>query len=98
MTTRNSLIRRRRAEGWSQRRIAREFHISRARVTHILDRTGGDPINDRHDDKLRAASIDDIRTEIRRLRDRIAADRRRLRVLQDELEVRNTDRVLGLTS
>lgn len=93
MTTRNARLRRRREQGASTRRLAHEFHISQTQVVRILNETGGDPLRDA---TLATVRFVDLEREAARLRDRIAADRRRLRVVLDELEARRTDAILGV--
>lgn len=94
MSRRDSRLRRRRTEGLSTRQLAREFGISQPQVRRVLAATGGDPLRG---SDLAAATVVELEGERDRLRDRIAADRRRLRVVLDELEARRTDRILGLT-
>lgn len=65
--------------------LSREFGISRAAIYQILDRTGGDPAA-YSDDYLDGATIAELERERDRLRDRIAADRRRLRLVTAYLD------------
>lgn len=89
---RTARLRRRRAMGASTRQLGREFGITQTQVLRILAATGGDPLAS----GLERLTLADLERERERLRDRIASDRRRLRVVIDELEVRRTDRILGL--
>lgn len=93
MTSRNRRLRARRADGISTRSLAREFGISQPRVRQILAATGGDPLRSKD---LAAATLEELLRESERLRARIACDRRRLRVVLEELDARETDRILGL--
>lgn len=88
MSSRDSRLRRRRAQEASLRDLATEFGISVTRVRQILEDTGGDPLAPRY------ADVVWLEAERDRLRERIAADRRRLRDVLDELESRRTDQIL----
>lgn len=94
-TERNRRLRDRRAQGVSHRRLAREFRIHRTRVRQILLETGGDPLAHELGD-LAVAQVVDLERERDRLQDRIRSDRRRLRLVTEELEVRRIDRLLDL--
>lgn len=91
--TRNQDVRRRRGAGYSQRALARRFNVSRWRITQILDETGGDPLRDA---LLARMSMTELERDRDRLVDRIGADLRRLIVVEEEMEVRRTDRLVGL--
>lgn len=56
---------------------------------------GGDPLAQEVRD-LAVASQAQLERERARIEDRIRSDRRRLRLVIEELEVRNTDRLVGL--
>ena len=90
---RNQTLRQHRRAGDSLRRIARQFDISLVNVQRILDETGGDPL-------LEALLASASEAQLRRRRDviveRIGADLRRLIAIDEELEVRETDRLLSL--
>lgn len=96
LVDRNARIRRRRARGASLRSLARDYRLSVARVRQILVDVGGDPLHDAAGDIARL-NPDELAREATRLRDRIESDRQRLRMIEDELDVRRIDRVLGLT-
>lgn len=97
-TERNARLRRRRSSGASLRALARSFSITVTQVRRVLEATGGDPLRSTSGGAdLAGMTIIDLERERIRLADRIAADRRRLRLVDDELDVRRTDRVLGLT-
>lgn len=67
-------------------------------VRRILEATGGDPQGFQAGSGDLGGKTDaELEHEALRLVDRIQADRRRLRAVRDELEVRRVDRVLGLT-
>lgn len=93
---RNRRLRARRAQGWSQRRLAREFRITQTRVVQILATTGGDPLATELSD-LAAQNVVDLERERDRLQDRIRTDRRRLRMVLDEIDARRINGILGLT-
>lgn len=84
-----------RARGLSHRRLARKYRLSRTRVQQVL-RTVGDPLACELRD-LAVAPQADLERERDRLQDRIRNDRRRLRMVLEELSSRDTDRILGLT-
>lgn len=86
MRSRNDRLRARRAEGVHLRQLGLEFGLSHVQVARILRESGGDPL----------ASEDDLLRERDRLNDRIAADTRRLAVVEQELEALRIDRILGL--
>lgn len=88
MSGRDSRLRRRRTQEASLRELAGEFGISVTRVRQILEETGGDPLAPRF------ADVVWLEAERDRLRYRIAADRRRLREVLDELDSRRTDAIL----
>ncbi|HEU4571479.1 MAG TPA: hypothetical protein VFR93_02245 [Candidatus Limnocylindrales bacterium] len=92
---RNRRLRFLRSQRWSTWRLARHFAISQVRVRQILRDTGGDPLRAEYPD-LAIAPIVDLERERERLRDRIRADRRRLRVVEEELQSRMVDRIAGL--
>lgn len=94
---RNRRLRIRRTRGASIRMLAREFKISTMQVRRVLESTGGDPLRAVTGGNLATLSVIELDRERVRLRDRIASDRRRLREVDDELEVRRTDALLGLT-
>lgn len=97
--SRNSQLRERRLRHHtSQRDLAREFRVSRARIRQILADTGGDPVRLERVAALARATADDLEWEKRRLKERIGTDLRRLMAVEDELEVRRTDELLGLTN
>jgi transcriptional regulator with XRE-family HTH domain len=92
LTTRDRAIRRARANRESLNALAARFGISRTRVVQILAKTGGDPIDD-----LGRRSIDEL--EAMRAALRVKADSRataRLGDIEDELESRRVDRILGI--
>lgn len=97
MSGRDARLRRTRTRKATLTQLATQFGISRTRVVQILDRTGGDPLGSARSAQLEAASVPELEAERLRLRDRIAADRRRLRTVEDELSARQTDRLLGLS-
>lgn len=80
----------------SVRRLAHEFGVSPVRVQQILEEGGGDPIRLERVEDLARATRDDLRWEHQRLADRIATDLRRLLTIDDEIEIRRTDEILGL--
>lgn len=93
MTSRNRRLRARRARGMSTHQLANEFGISQTQVLRILEATGGDP---RKPADLADRTPAELEAERDRLRMRIATDRRRLRAVLDELEVRHIDALIGL--
>lgn len=95
---RNAALRRKRGRGASIRMLAIAFRISTMRVRQILEATGGDPLRHVVGPGLATSTMTELERERQRLRDRIATDRRRLRAVEDEIDVRATDRLLGLTS
>jgi hypothetical protein len=92
--SRNRTVRTKRVRGLSQRGLAQIMGLSRWRIRQILEETGGDPIRDQ---RLATMSETELMREQARLVDRIASDARRLMVVEEELVVRGTDRLLGLT-
>ena len=86
---RSRAVRQRRTGRESIRRIAHDFGISPTRVRQILADTGGDPA-------VMHGTDADLERERDRLQDRIRADRKRLRLVIEELESRETDRILGV--
>lgn len=89
--TRDGRLLERRRKGDSTRELARAFMISQTRVVQILDQYG-DPLG--RPDGLRPEV--DIRAELEERRRCQARDAARIRELLEELQVRETDRVLGL--
>jgi AraC-like DNA-binding protein len=73
--------------------LAREFAISRSLVYQVLYRTGGDPAAFTAD--LETSSIEELEREHERLRDRIAADRRRLRQVMAYLDSKRISLING---
>lgn len=91
---RNRELRRSRRKGSSLRSLAAGFGISAPRVVKILEATGGDPL---YRERLATTTEDRLRWEQDRLMDRIRNDLNRLLAIETELEVRERDRMLGLT-
>lgn len=90
---RNRRMRDARLSGASLSRLAREAGVSKTRVIELLRDTGGDP--------LRLISVqreteDQLRRRKARLIERMAADWRVLIAIEEELEARETDRILGV--
>src|SRR5690242_1473954 len=88
---RNDALLELRAAGASTWTIARELGISQTRVRELLGRFG-DPL--RADDGERSEAS--LEAELAELRQHHRRDGIRIRELKAELEVRATDRVLGL--
>lgn len=91
---RNSDLRRVRRKGSSTRQLAARFGISQPRVVKILEETGGDPL---YVERLATTTEDRLAWERDRLTDRIRTDLGRLLAIEDELDVRERDRELGLS-
>lgn len=92
--SRNQAVRRTRRRGMSQRDLAREFGISRLRVRQLLTQGRSDPLLGQ---LLAKASEHELERRSARLIERIANDLRTLELVEQELEVKRTDRILGLT-
>lgn len=91
-TQRNGAVLRRRGGGISQRELARRFGVSRRTIRDLLE-SSGDPLFEKF---LAEASEHLLNRKRARLLERIAAARRELEAVEQELEVRRNDRLLGL--
>jgi transcriptional regulator with XRE-family HTH domain len=96
---RNRRLRERRANGQSTRQLAKAFRLSQMQVRRILADTGGDPLAGTMAD-LAKMTDEQLEREAQMREDRIASDRRRLRLLREELQVRAdsalVDRLTGV--
>lgn len=91
---RNRTLTRRRQSGMSQRGLARAFGVSRRTVRDLLERVG-DPLFEKF---LAEASVHLLERKRARLVERIDIARRELAAVEEELEVRRNDELLGLRS
>lgn len=95
-SSRNERLRARREECATLSELAVEFGLSKTRIVQILERTGGDPMAAGRRLDLRDVPVAQLEAEASRLAARVAAARRRLQILRDEMSARQTDRILGL--
>lgn len=94
-SSRNDQVRTRRTEHASLSTIAREFGVTKHRIAEILEHTGGDPLRPLRTADLATATVFDLGRERPRLAGRVRSDLGRLLAIDEELEARRVDRILG---